>query len=223
VRGARSSAAVLLGVALLASAGGCQSSLAREDGGVDFVRGRNEALTDRKIVKRGALRVAVRGVEANAARVQEQFEGAGGRVAGSRSFEGKSLSLHGAVPAARLEATMDAIASLGDVESRSLSTDDVTEEFADTSTRLANDLALRDRLRALLERATDVEDVLAIERELTRLQSEIEARQGRIDRLGKDVEMSSLEVTLVEKPLLGPLGYVGYGLWWAISKLFVIR
>jgi len=223
VRAARSRAAVLLGVALLASAGGCTGRVDSSRAMSDFVRARNEVLTDRKIVKRGALRVAVRGIEANAALVREQFEIAGGRVAGSQSHEGTSLSLFGAVPAARLESTMDAIAELGDVESRSLSTDDVTEEYADTSTRLANDLALRDRLRALLERATDVDDVLAIERELTRLQSEIETRQGRIDRLGKDVEMSSLEVTLAEKPLLGPLGYVGYGLWWAISKLFVIR
>ena len=127
------------------------------------------------------------------------------------------------VPATRLDQIMDSIASLGKEERRSVSATDVTEQYADLETRLRNDLALRERLRQLLNRARGVEDVLAIEKELNRIQSEIETMQARFDHLKSDVELSTLSVTLERKRILGPLGYVGYGLWWTLSKLFVIR
>jgi hypothetical protein len=65
--------------------------------------------------------------------------------------------------------------------------------------------------------------VLAVEKEMNRIQSEIETMQARFDRLKSEVELSALSVDLERKRILGPLGYVGYGLWWALSKLFVIR
>lgn len=100
---------------------------------------------------------------------------------------------------------------------------DVTEQYSDLDTRLRNNLALRERLQQLLHRASDVEDVLAIEKELSRIQSEIETMQARFDRLKSEVELSALSVNLQRKRILGPLGYAGYGLGWAFSKLFVIR
>jgi hypothetical protein len=109
------------------------------------------------------------------------------------------------------------------VESRSTFASDVTEQHADLSTRLANNLALRDRLKLLLDRAQDVEDVLAIERELTRVQSEVETMQASHERLDSQIALSELSVGLERRQILGPLGYVAYGLWWGISKLFVIR
>jgi hypothetical protein len=117
---------------------------------------------------------------------------------------------------------MDAVAKLGSEESRSVTAVDVTDQYADLDTRLRNDQALRGRLQELLSRAKDVEDVLAIEKELTRIQSEIETRQGQLDRLKTEVALSGLSVSLDRKRVLGPLGYLGYGLVWGISKLFVL-
>ena len=104
-----------------------------------------------------------------------------------------------------------------------MSAADVTEQYTDLETRLRNNLALRDRLQQLLQRAKDVEDVLAIEKELNRIQSEIETMQAQFDRLKSEVELSALSINLQRKRVLGPLGYIGYGFWWGFSKLFVIR
>jgi hypothetical protein len=46
--------------------------------------------------------------------------------------------------------------------------------------------------------------------------------QGWLDRMKSQIALSSLAVTRKRELVLGPLGYAGYGLWWAISKLFVI-
>jgi len=37
------------------------------------------------------------------------------------------------------------------------------------------------------------------------------------------VNMSPIGVTLNEKTIYGPLGYIGNGIWWVVKKLFVIR
>ena len=32
-----------------------------------------------------------------------------------------------------------------------------------------------------------------------------------------------MNINLKRKRVLGPIGYVGYGLWWVVKKLFVIN
>lgn len=117
---------------------------------------------------------------------------------------------------------MDELSELGSVESRTVSSDDVTQQHQDIGVRLKNARALRSRLRDLLTRATDVEDVLAIERELTRVQSEIESMEFQLRDLDSRIELSRLTVRLQRKRVLGPLGYLGYGIWWGFKKLFVL-
>lgn len=184
----------------------------------------HEAAQDsRRIVRSGELTVSVRDPEAAGRESRHLVERAGGFASSVSSTDDSTVWLRSRVPAAELERVMDAIAALGEVERRSLSAVDVTDEYVDLETRLENDLALRERLRALLERASDVEDVLAIEKELARLQSEIETRQSKLERLKGEVELSALTVALYRKRILGPLGYLSYGIWWSLSKLFVIR
>jgi len=108
---------------------------------------------------------------------------------------------------------MDAVAALGDEERRSVSAIEVREQHTDPEARLRNGIALREHFQQFLKRATDVEDVLAIEKELNRIRSEIETAQTGFDRLMSEIELSTLSVTLERKQIPGPLGYVGYGLW----------
>ena len=177
---------------------------------------------DRRIIRSGDLSVTVSAPEQSLVEVERIVTAAGGFVESKSSAE-DSVGLLCRVPAERLDWIMDSIAALGSIERRSVSASDVTEQHADLSTRLKNNLALRDRLQKLLDRAQDVEDVLAIERELTRIQSEIETQQTSLERLDSQIALSELSVRLERRQILGPLGYVAYGLWWGISKLFVIR
>ena len=181
------------------------------------------ASTDRKIVRSGDLTVSVDFPEKISPEVERLVKQAGGFVERSTSTKDSNVWLHCRVPAPQLDQIMDSVAALGEEERRSVSAADVTEQYADLETRLRNDLALRERLQQLLSRAGDVEDVLAIEKELNRIQSEIETIQARFDRLKSEVELSALSISLQRKQILGPLGYVSYAIWWALSKLFVIQ
>jgi chaperonin cofactor prefoldin len=182
-----------------------------------------DASADRKVVRSGDLVVSVDSPENASPEVERLVKDAGGFVERSTATRESNVWLNCRVPAPKLDQIMDAIANLGEEERRSVSAADVTEQYSDLETRLRNSLVLRERLQQLLKRASDVEDVLAIEKELNRIQSEIETMQARFDRLKSEVEQSALSVNLQRKRILGPLGYAAYGLWWAFSKLFVIR
>ena len=93
----------------------------------------------------------------------------------------------------------------------------------DLEAALKNRRALRDRLRILLERASTVTEVLQVEKELVRLQSKIDSEEGKLALLKKDIALSDLDITFTRKRILGPLGYIGAGIWWVVSKLFVIQ
>jgi len=181
------------------------------------------ASADRKLVRTGDLVVSVRSPEESLPAVERIVKEAGGFVERSTATKDANIRLVCRVPATQLDQVMNSIARLGDEEQRSVSTVDVTEQYSDLETRLRNNVALRERLQQLLQRASNVEDVLAIEKELTRIQSEIETMQAQFDRLKSQVELSGLSVRLERKTILGPLGYISYGLWWVVSKLFIIR
>ena len=182
--------------------------------------------SDRLLLKTAGLRVAVEVVAAAADSASALAQGMGGYVAGS-SVEGEeSARLELRVPAARLDEALDALAALGEERARSVSASDVTAEVADLEATLTNQRALRDRLRALLARAQKVEEVLQVERELTRLQTEIDAGEARLKRLRTGVALSALTLDLERKKkprILGPLGYLFVGTKWLVTKLFVIR
>lgn len=127
------------------------------------------------------------------------------------------------VPPGQLLPTLDALASLGKEEHRYVASEDVTEKYIDTEARLKNAIALRDRLKALLNQAKDVKDVLEIEKELARVQGDIDSMDGRLKKLKEQVDYAVVDLTLNRRKILGPLGYIVYGAAWLIQKLFVIQ
>ena len=98
----------------------------------------------------------------------------------------------------------------------------MTEKYIDVEARLKNNYALRDRLKQLLEKAINVKDILEIEKELNRVQSDIDSMEGTIKLLKGQVDFATLDLSLKKNRILGPLGYVFMGLWWGVKKLFVL-
>lgn len=65
--------------------------------------------------------------------------------------------------------------------------------------------------------------MLNIEKELARIQTEIDVIEGRRKTIIGNVEYSNVDITLKQKRVLGPLGYIGKGLFWVVGKLFVVK
>lgn len=176
----------------------------------------------RLLVRRAAMDVVVDDVGRAAARVQAVLAGTGGYVErGERAEHSASFTLR--VPEAMLDATMDSLATLGSVASRRVSAEDVTEQAIDLDAKLQSLLVTRDRLRKLHDSATSVADVIAVERELARVQGEVDSLEGRLKHLRSSAALASLDLSIRQKIVLGPLGIIARGLGTLITKLFVIR
>lgn len=177
----------------------------------------------RMLIWRAYLDVQVWNLSNAVARATDQVRQAGGYVEREYASGETSFTLTLRVPQAAFSNLVYGLGQLGDVVGRNISSDDVTAEYVDTEARLKNMRALRDRLRELLAKATEVKDLLAIETELGRIQGEIESMEARLRVMKGQVDRSEINLTLTRKPVLGPLGYVFKGIYWSVSKLFVIR
>ena len=111
------------------------------------------------------------------------------------------------VAAAEFDALLAAVAALAEeVEARTVTVDDVTEEFVDLEARLRARRAVEDRYVALLGRADKVTDVIAVQQQLAQVREEIERAEGRMRYLTDRATMSTVEVTLYETTPAGLAG-----------------
>ena len=185
-----------------------------------------DAVRERMLAWKASLSIEVADVTNAALRAVALAEQNGGYLESrsDHSYGGTSLKLR--LPAPAFTNAIGALEALGRVESRSVESEDVTEQYVDVEARLKNRIVLRDRLRKLLDQATDVKDILAIETELNRVQGDVDSMEARIKALKGRVDYAVLDLHLRQKPpvkILGPLGYLFKGLFWTVEKLFVLR
>lgn len=155
-------------------------------------------------------------------RVKPIVEDKKGFVATSSTSEtGYSAELK--VPSEHLQSVIDALAAFGEVRSKSIRAEDVTDRISDLDGKLKNLTALRDRYRLVLEKAKEMKDVLAVEQELNRIQGEIEQIESQLSGVQKRVAYSTLSFSAQQSTIYGPLGYLVQGTIWVVEKLFVIR
>ena len=145
-----------------------------------------------------------------------------GLIVNADTYE-KSYNASVKVPSKDLLNILDAIANLGDKTAQSISQNDVTNQFVDNEARLKNLLLFRAKMKALLERTSNIEEIVKIEKELRRVQIEIDSIQGRQNYLKDAVTLTPIEVNFKEKRVYGPLGYIANGIWWVTKKLFIIK
>lgn len=94
---------------------------------------------------------------------------------------------------------MDELKSVGDIESKNIIEEDVTEEYYDIEARLTNARKVRDRLFDLLNRAYKVEEVLKVEREIERVGEKTERLEGKLRYLNNKTDYARITVTIYNK------------------------
>ena len=124
------------------------------------------------------------------------------------------------VPQPRFEELLEVLkASAVKVSGENISGRDVSEEFFDLEARLANQKRTEKRFQEILKSAKTVEDILAVERELSRVREQIERMEGRRRFLQDRVSLSTIDVDWHEPYPLGG-GSQGKTLWDKIAEGF---
>jgi hypothetical protein len=170
---------------------------------------------ERLIIRTGDMSIVATDTEEALAQIAAMAESGGGWVVSSNIYQStataKTAYIQIRVPAAGFQSVLDAIAGLA-VEVTSLSTSgtDVTEEYVDLSARLGNLEATAARLRNFLDEARTVEEALAVNQELSRIEGEIESLKGRMQYLEQSSAFSSISVNITPDELAQP---VQVGTW----------
>ena len=178
---------------------------------------------ERMLIWTAHVSVRVRNIPDAVREATAVVEKAGGYIEDNSESAGRDASLRIRIPAAGFHEALGSFENLGRVTSRQIGGRDVTEEYVDVEARLKNKAVLRDSLKELLAKATDVKDILAIETELNRVQGEMDSMEARIKVLKEQVDLATINLSLERGKVYGPFGYFFKGLWWGLEKLFVIR
>ncbi len=172
----------------------------------------------RMIVWTGNISLIVKDVEGSLEEAEAIAKGLGGYVVSSNSWyqeEQLRARLTIRVPADRFDAAMERLKALAErVESRNVSTQDVTEEYTDLDARLRNLEATEKELLELLsevrQKTRKAEDILAVHRELMNIRGQIEQVKGRMQYLEKMTAMATINIELIPSALAKPLVVAGW-------------
>lgn len=163
----------------------------------------------RKIVARATMTIVVEDTDAVVSAIQSELDAIGGYIAQAnlyRNSYGGDERLQGSmtvrVPAAELERVMDDLERMAvAVDDKTISREDITDQYSDVDARLRNLTATEDELREMLAEVrarpdATPEDILTVYRHLTDIRGQIEQAQGRKNMFDNLVALSTLELTL---------------------------
>ena len=158
-----------------------------------------EDLANRQIIKTGELTVEVESVSSVVGAVRAMALELGGYVGGSQAGtldDAATLTLR--IPAARFDDALTRLHELdGEITAEATREQDVTGSVVDLEARIRNLDASEAQYRALLNRASDIEDILTIQSRLDEVRGQIEQLQAQLDQLSELASLATLTVTVV--------------------------
>ena len=152
-------------------------------------------VVQRKRILNAYLEMRVQDVTATEKELTRRTIAAGGWIVSS-SFYLDELTLAVKIPADKYDSFLSDSEILGEIESKSVSSDDVTEYYFDLKNRIKNKKILQNRFREYLEKADSMEDILAVERQLNDVTTEIEKLEGSFRGLNRDIDYSTITFQL---------------------------
>jgi hypothetical protein len=158
---------------------------------------------DRKLIRNGEMTIEVKNVADALASLTQILRTIGGQSTNQlerhNEFGRRTASITCLVPAERLDAAIAAARGLGEPQSLSFKTEDITTSYFDVRVRIDTQKQLEQQLVALLKRPSNrLSDLLEIEREVARVRQEIDQLEGRVRLWDNQLAMSSLVITLQE-------------------------
>ena len=154
----------------------------------------------KKIIKDGSVSIKTKDIAAckkNAEGLVKQLGGYFDSEVLENEDEMITYDLRARIPAKNFDLMLTGLERGKDeIKSKNIQARDVTEEYMDVSTRLNNKKLYLQRYKELLNKASTVRDILAIENEIRNIQEEIESKEGQLKYLDDQVTFSTLDIHL---------------------------
>jgi hypothetical protein len=169
---------------------------------------------ERLIIRNADLSVVVDDTVDSIAEIERLTKGLEGWIVSSNIWEYEGVkrgNISVRVPSDQLDSFLsDVRALVNEVTNESISGQDVTEEYVDLQAQLTNLEATADRVRSFLDEARTVEEALDVNRELGRLEGEIERITGRMKYLESSARQSLVSIDVIPDELVQPVTVGGW-------------
>ncbi len=103
------------------------------------------------------------------------------------------------VAPSKFESINAMLQQIGEVKDLSVTLEDVTKQYTDLDTRITNKEVELERLYRLYNMSDNVSDLLGVEREVTRVETELELLKGEKQYLVSKIERSTIAITVYEE------------------------
>jgi hypothetical protein len=159
---------------------------------------------ERKVIRTARLTVRVKSIESAEDAVTAWVEQARGYVDNttSNNLNGKnpSMTLTVRVPQAKFSQALAAFEKLGVRTSKNIESSDVTQQIVDMDARLKNLRSQEETYRAILRTTRRVGEIIDVQERLSMIRGEIESMQAQRDSTAKLAALSTISVTLDQRP-----------------------
>ncbi|MBI5728444.1 MAG: DUF4349 domain-containing protein [Candidatus Magasanikbacteria bacterium] len=157
------------------------------------------AVKERLIIKTGTVGLVVRDVSVALKAIMDYAVGNNGFVVSSnqdKSGLAPTADVTVRIPVKIFDQSLAAFRALGDVQNQQVTGQDVTDEYVDLDSRLRNLQATETQFLDIMKKAQKIDDILAVQRELSNVRSQIEVMQGRMKYLRESAAFSTVTVNL---------------------------
>lgn len=160
---------------------------------------------ERSIISKGVVSVVDEDVAEARFDVQKIVDGHDGEVAQEKTETDDDGAVSRSrlvvrVPVSDFDATMEELENVGELESSSRSSEDVTTTVIDNEVRIRAQTESLKRVEVLLARAQSIRDIVSIEAQLTRRQADLDSLKSQQAYLADQTSMSTITVFLERKP-----------------------
>ncbi len=167
------------------------------------IPGQPQKKVETKIIKEGNIGIRVEDFGQSRTGLDELIRKYDGYVADENERK-YSTSIESTIiirlPAEHFDAFMESIGGLAvKVHHKRINAQDVTRQFVDIQSRLKLKKEVRDKYESFLKNAKNVEELLAIEREIRVLTEEIEAKEAELRYLSDRVGYSTITVEMNQR------------------------
>jgi hypothetical protein len=166
--------------------------------------GRDDASTalqtaQRQVISTASITIEVAEVQFASGEVRRIAESLGGfveqlSISGGSNSQQANITIR--VPQDKFFIAVERLKDLGEVQNQNLGSEDVSDRFIDLKARLNSAEREERSLLSLLDKNLKVGEILSIERELSRIRSDIERFQGQLNFLERRVDLSTISVFL---------------------------
>lgn len=156
---------------------------------------------DTKIIKTGSVTLEVSDVTGTVESIHTLVLAQGGYLSSS-TIQASGSQHTGTVvirvPQARFETTLAGVKSAGTVLSVSTQGDDVTEEYIDLEAQKKSYEVQLAQYYVLIKKATKITDIIAVQQQIDRIQTELNRLEGRLKYLDSKIDLSTITITIRE-------------------------